>query len=454
MNGNFLNKFTELLEKKLMPVANKISKQKHLMSVRDGIVASIPLTIIGGISLIIASPPVDPEKTQATNIFNSFLLGWYKFAEKYSQELLTPFNMTMGIMALFIAIAIAYSLAKRYEMHALSSGITSGVVFLMVTSAMESGVLVRDFGNGKNPLESAMDLIPADFLGGRGLITAIIVGLLSVEITRFLVKKGITIKMPAGVPAAIADSFASLIPIIANIIVFYGINLILKAAWGLNIPSAIFKIIAPALDATDSAWMIAIMMVIGQVGWFFGIHDTATVSPIMDPLYKINLLSNAANRVTGKPMEHILTSPFWAAFIAIGGSGATIALLFWLLRSKSAHLKAVGKAGLIPGLFNINEPIIFGMPIFLNPTMFIPFVLIQPLNGVIAYFALKLGMVGKTFIEPPWTTPAIIGGPLSTMDWKAAVLVVFLIVLDAIIYYPFFKVYEKSLLEEENQANK
>lgn len=449
MKNNFLNKFTKILEKKIMPIAVKVGKQRHLVAIRDGMIFAMPLTIIGGLFLILASPPINPANMQPTNILKAFLLNWYNFAAKYSNEILTPFNMTMGIMSIVVAMGIAYTLAKSYKLQPFTAAVTSGVTFLLTTSAMEYGALLKDIEAGGAPLEVARGVIPTDFLGGPGLFTAIIIGILSVEITRFLMKKGMTVKMPDGVPPAIAESFNSVIPIAVNVIVFYGLNLILKAVWGIIIPELIGVFMAPLLTASNSAWFVAIIILIGQVGWFFGIHDTATVWPLLAPLVQANLLANAASKAAGLPLEAVMTQSFWVAFLAIGGSGATLALVFWLIRSKSAHLKTVGKLSLLPGLFNINEPLIFGMPIFLNPSLFIPFVLIPPLNGIIAYFSMELGFIAKPFVDPPWTTPSFLIGPLSTMDWKAGVLVILLFIIDLMIYYPFFKVYEKSVIKEE-----
>jgi PTS system cellobiose-specific IIC component len=448
----FFGQMIALLESKLKILAVKISNQRHLMAIRDGLVISMPLTIVGGLSLIVASPPVDPAKMGPTNLIYSFLLAWYNFSVKYANQILTPFNMTMGVMSLFIVIGIAYSLAKSYAMHPLSSGIIGGVVFLMVAAPIQPGVLIQNITPRPNLLNFVQDCIPAYFLSGRGFVTAIIIGLLSVEITRYIaVKKRITIRMPKDVPQAVAESFAALIPIIVNVLIFFTLNLVLTKISGHNLPNAIFKILSPPIKAIDSGWFIALMMIIDQLGWFVGIHDSAIISPIIDPLYRINLLDNAVNKAHHLPLNAILTNPFWSGFIAIGGSGATFGLLFWLLRSKAAQLKEVGKAGLIPGLFNINEPVIFGMPIFLNPIMFIPFIFIPAFNGFFAYYAVRLGFVGRAFVDLPWTTPAIIGAPLSTMDWRAAVLVVLIIVIDVIIYYPFFKMYENSLLAKREQ---
>ena len=430
-NSNFIN----FLEEKLMPAASKLSEQRHLKAIRDGIMSTIPLTIIGGISLIIAFPPVDPARTEATNIFKKFLLGWHSWATANMGAILTPYNMTMAIMSLFAAVAIAYSLAKEYqkkvEIDPLSSAVISGVVFLLVSAPATEGA------------------IPMTYLDAKGLFTAMIIGLVTVEITRALLERGISIKMPEGVPPAVSASFTALIPMVVNIALFYAINLILLSAFGSNLPETIMKALTPALSAVDSLWFMIVVIIITHLLWFVGVHGAAIMGTITAPFFAQNIMANAAAKVAGQPMEFIWTDPLWAVVVVLGGSGATLALAVLMLRSKSSQLKAVGKVGILPGLFNINEPILFGTLIILNPIMFIPLILAPCVNGIIGYLSVKLELVGNAFVAVPWTTPAFIGLPLATLDWKAFVLVVVCFFIDMAIYYPFFKSYEKLLVEEE-----
>ncbi|SDW04673.1 PTS sugar transporter subunit IIC [Tepidimicrobium xylanilyticum] len=432
--SNQNSKFSKIVEDRLLPVSTKISEQKHLKAIMSGLMSTIPLTIIGGISLIIASPPVDPEMIKPTNFFNKFLLAWYNWAKTNTEVVLTPFKMTMAIMALFVAFAIGYSLGKHYEeeygTNPLASGIIAGVVFLLVAAPSKDG------------------MIPTTYLDAKGLFTAMIVGLITVEITKGLLKKGITIKMPEGVPPAVAASFSGLIPMIINVILFYAINLILIGTVGKNIPETIMSVLTPALKGADTIWFVLIMTMLRHLLWSIGVHGAA-LNPIVTPVFMSNILANAAAKAAGESLPHIFTEPLWAFSGHLGGSGATLGLTLLMLRSKSSHLKTVGKLGILPGLFNINEPVLFGAPIILNPILMIPLITAPMVNNLICYTAMKVGLIEKVFVQAPWTTPAPLGLALSTMDWKAFVLVVLLIVIDMIIYYPFFKSYEKKLLEEE-----
>ncbi|WP_213996468.1 PTS sugar transporter subunit IIC [Tepidanaerobacter syntrophicus] len=429
------DKFTMFLEEKLMPAAIKLSEQRHLKAIRDGIMSAIPLTIIGGISLILASPPVDPALTKPTNFFNQLLLAWYNWSQAYKTAILTPYNMTMAIMSLFVAFAIGYSLAKHYEEEygtdPLSNGVIAGVVFLLVAAPSEGG------------------MIPATYLDAKGLFTAMIVGLVTVEITKFLIEKEITIRMPDGVPPAVSASFSALIPMVINVILFYIINLILIETMGKNIPEAIMTILTPALKGADTLGFILITTLMAHLLWFAGIHGSSIVSTITDPIYMTHIMANAAAKMAGTAMPFIYTRSFWSCIVRPGGSGATLGLTLLLLRSRSSQLRTIGKVSILPGLFNINEPIIFGLPVVLNPILAIPFIAVPVINATIGYFVVNLGLIGRAYIEVPWTTPAIIGLPLSTMDWRAFILVILIILIDMLIYYPFFKSYEKVLLEQE-----
>ncbi len=379
------NKFMQFLEEKLMPAATKLSGQRHLKAIRDGLMSTIPLTIIGGICLILASPPVDPELTKPTNLFNKFLLGWYDWAQANASAIITPFNMTMAIMSLFVAFAIGYSLGKHYEEEygtdPLSSGVIAAVVFLLVAAPSDEG------------------MIPTTYLDAKGLFTAMIVGLITVEITRGLLKKGATIKMPEGVPPAVSASFTALIPMIANVLLFYAINLILISTLGKNIPAAIMSALTPALKGADTIWLMLVIVIIAHLLWFVGVHGAALVGTITAPIFTSNLMANAAARLAGEPMPYVWAEPLWAFVVVLGGSGATLGLTLLMLRSKSSQLKTVGKVGILPGLFNINEPVLFGAPIILNPILGIPLIIAPVVNTIIGYVAIKSGLIGRIFVQ-------------------------------------------------------
>lgn len=429
------NKFTRFLEEKLAPAASKFGNHKYVRAVSDSMVATISLSIIGGLSLLIASPPVDPEVLQPTNFFYRFLLSWHAFAVKYGQQIITPFLMTMGIMSIFIAMGVAYSLAKHYskdyDLDPFTSSIISGVIFFLIAGGAEDGA------------------IPMKYLDAKGLFSAMIVGIVSVEISKVLIKNEIRIKMPEGVPPAVSASFTALVPMLVNVIVFYGLNLILISQFEVTFPQLVFDILTPVMEGADSVWFIAITMFLTSLLWTVGIHGGAVVSSVTTVVYTSNLMANAAAKAAGDPMPFILAGQVSVFLVVVGGSGATLGLNLLMLRSKSERLEAVGKLGIVPGLFGINEPILFGTPIILNPIMSIPFVLAPVVNSFIAYYSIKWGIIGRAYITVPWTMPPFIGMPLATLDWRAFFLVLFIIAVDMAIYYPFFKTYERQLIAEE-----
>lgn len=429
------NKFTTFLAEKFAPAASKFGNNKYVRAISDSMVATISLSIIGGLSLLLASPPVDPETLQGTNFFFRFMLNWHAWAVEYGEIIITPFLMTMGIMSIFIAMGVAYSLSKHYskdyDVDPFSSAVISGVIFLMVAGTVTEGA------------------IPIRYLDAKGLFSAMIVGVVTVEVTRLLVKHDLRIKMPEGVPPAVSASFTALIPMLVNVIIFYGLNLFLVSKFDVTFPQLVFDTLTPVMQGTDNVWFIAITMFLSSLLWSVGIHGGAVVSSVTTVVYTSHLMANAAAKQAGQPMPFILAGQVSVFMVVVGGSGATLGLNLLMLRSKSKQLKTVGKIGIVPGLFGINEPILFGTPIILNPLMAIPFILTPVINGFVAYYIIKFGLMGRAFITVPWTMPPFIGMPLATMDWRAFFWVLFIIALDIAIYYPFFKTYEKQLVERE-----
>jgi len=419
--------FFDFIEQRLAPIAGKFASQRHVGAIRDGFIMAMPFMIVGSFLLIFAFPPFAKDTTFA------FGRWWLDIASKYQNDILTPFSMSMGIMSCFITVGIAYNLAKSYKMDALSSGLLSLMTFLLVSAPMKDGQL------------------SGDYLSGTGVFTAIIVAIYATEISRLLIKYHIGFKLPEQVPDKIRQSFNLLIPAIVMIITIYPFNLWLQYEFGMVLPQAIMAIFTPLVSASDSLSGILLVIIIAHVLWFAGIHGAAIVGGIMQPFWLYNLDINQKALAAGQAIPHTFMEPFWAFFIVIGGSGATVALVLLYLRSRSAHLRSLGKLSIIPAIFNINEPVIFGSPLVMNPIMFIPFIGAPIVNAIIAYSATQMNLVGKVVSLVPWTTPAPIGAMWAS-GWLVggAVLVFGLIVVDLFIYYPFFKIYEKQLIEQEN----
>ena len=458
MSAPKVNKFEQFLDSKLIPLGNKVSQQRHLKAIRDGMVAATPLALLGGMTLIVTSPPVDLNTMQPTNFIFKFLIAWKEWAVEYGMQIELLQRASMGMMALFICMAIAHSLAKSYKLDSMGSMIISAVCFLIASAPSDLGVMASKITptmTGEEVLANQSVLMPTGFLGAEGIFTAILLAIITTEVTRFLKEKNIMIKMPDAVPAAVKASFASIIPLIVNAVGVFLLSLLAqKLSEGLLIPELIKAALQPLVVAVDSPFGIILISVVTQVLWLVGLHGSSIVSGVVGAFELGNLTANAELVTQGLVPEFIYTEPFRAFFMILGGAGATIALNILMLRSKAKQLKTLGRLAIVPSMFNINEPLIFGTPLVLNPTLAIPFILAQTVNGLLTYLLMSMDIIGKTFTYVPWTTPAPLGAALSTMDVKAFVWILLLIVVDLVIWYPFFKSYEKQLVLEEKAAEK
>ncbi|NRT35215.1 PTS sugar transporter subunit IIC [Clostridium beijerinckii] len=416
-----MNKFFNWLEKYLLPPMTKLSEQRHLKAIRDGIVSTIPLIIIGSFFLVIAVPPND----------------WLKqLVAPYVNQIMFPYRLSMGIMALYASFGIAYNLAKSYKLDPLSGGSLGLAAFLL------TNVPLNIDPNGW--------MLSLSSLGGSGMFTAIIMSIFAVEIFRVCKEKNLTIKMPKEVPTSVANSFAALIPAAFIIVPIW----IIRDLLNFDIQKFVLSIFTPLVTAGNSLPGILVPILLITLLWGCGIHGDSVVGTVARPIWLAMLDANVAAQAAGQPIPNIAPEPFFQWFVWIGGSGATIGLVILMLGSKSRYLKDIARASLIPGICNINEPVIFGAPIMLNPLLIIPFVLGPLICGCVSYFAMTLNLVSKPVILAPWTLPAPIGAYLATGgDWRAIILVLINIAIVTALYFPFLKAYEKKLIKEGIENN-
>lgn len=414
-----MNKLYEWMESHLLPVMTKLSEQRHLRAIRDGIVSTIPLIIVGSFFLIIAFPPFPALAA---------------LVKPYAGQILLPFRLTMGLMALYASHGIGYHLAKSYKLDGVSGGVLAMAAFLLtsVPVTVEGKGLALLMGN----------------LGGGGMFVAIAMAVFAVEVLRFTKERRITIRMPEGVPESVARSFEALIPAAIMIVVIWTIRDLL----GFDIQQFVIGLFQPLVQAGNSLLGILIPIVFITVLWATGIHGESVVGTVARPIWLVLLDQNIAAAAVGQPIPNIAPEPFFQWFVWIGGSGATIGLVILMLFSRSSYLKSVGKATLLPGICNINEPVVFGVPVMLNPLLFLPFLLGPVLIGILSYYVFYFDLVTKPYILVPWTLPAPIGAYLATGgDWRAIILVLVNISIVTCLYYPFFRAYERKLLEEETK---
>jgi len=232
----------------------------------------------------------------------------------------------------------------------------------------------------------------------------------------------------------------------------YPISLLMQSEFQLLLPDAIMHLFQPLISAGDTLPAILLAVLIANLLWFAGIHGDNIVTGLLNPIFMANLATNAALVAQGAASTQTLTAPFWSFYVCIGGSGSTLVLAFLYMRSRSVHLRTIGKLSVVPAAFNINEPLLFGSPVVMNPTLFIPLIVVPMVNATLAYFALNWDLVEKMVAMAPWTAPAPLGAMISaSWDVRAALLVLVLMVIDLAIWLPFFKVYEKQLLAQEQQ---
>lgn len=439
-----LDNFTEFLDKKLSTPMARLSEQRHLRAVRDGIIATLPLIIVGSFFMIVAFPPL-PD-------------GWgvTQFLKANASTILLPYRMTMYIMTIYACWGIGYSLARSYKLDGVTGGTLSAAAFLLtLTPTAISGVSgeLLEVVKSNPDLLKWYEAIPQGFqmpmanMGGGGMFVGILMSIVAVEIFRLTNKSGFKISMPPQVPASVARSFEALTPAAIIVLLVGSITYFAKFDWH----GTIGKVVAPLVSATDTLPSVIILVVLVTFFWSFGIHGVSIVGSIARPLWLQILDANTAAAAAGdKVLPMIAAEPFFQWFIWIGGSGCTIGLAICLLLTKSAYAKSLGKTSIAPAIFNINEPLIFGAPVVLNPILIIPFIVTPIVTAILAWIAMSANLVSRVQIIAPWTLPGPIGAYLATGgDWRASVLNIICILVSVVIYYPFVKLYDKKLIAEE-----
>ncbi|MGX6978216.1 PTS sugar transporter subunit IIC [Vagococcus elongatus] len=423
-----MNKVNKFLEEKMLPIAAKLGANKFLVAIRDGITIAMPLIIIGSLFMVIASFPAP---------------GWEDWLGEIgvSQYLWKGVDSSFGLIGLVASFGIAYSLAGQYKVDGIGSGIISLSAFITVTPFISS-----DAGAG----------MPTGYMAAKGLFIAIILGLVNGYIYQWFVNRNIIIKLPDTVPPAVSKSFSAIIP-----------GAVIITSW-LIIFSLLDKFTLPNLHEIAAVVLgkplgllgnnvFGTMIVVGlnSLFWFVGIHGGNVVNSVMQPIWLANIDANREAYQAGEALPHIFTVSFMDNLVYIGGGGATLGLVLvlgYLARKKktSQQTKILAPLTVVPGLFNINEPAMFGLPVVLNVMLIIPFVLAPMVNVVVAYLAMMSGLVPLTKTVATWTMPPVISGFLITGSIRGSILQVVLIILDVLLYLPFFLAVEKRFKAEES----
>lgn len=429
----------EKLQAILKPIGEKLGKQRHLSAISTGIMMVAPITLISAFINLIANPPVTKALVNSGGFWGLFK-PWFDFATKYNDILMVPYNMTIGLFGLIAVFGISYRLAQSYKMKSPeSASLIAIIMFLMIAAPMytdKQGTEVLKFAN----------------LGSAGLFAAMVVGLLSVEMTRYVIDHKWTIKMPASVPTMVQDSFTAIIPALINLVVWYTLSLLCQTYAGCLLPELLTNVLTPLLNVALNPVTVILIVTFGNLLWLFGIHGTSVVYSILMPVLMQNMATNAQAYVKGGSAALTLYPSSLLMWMAIGGTGCTLGLTVLMCRSKAPQLKTLGRLSLIPNWCGVNEPIIFGVPVVLNPILGIPFIIAPIVCGIIGYGLTALGVlqIGHNVL---WSMmPLGMQNFLMTGSGINFIAEYVLTAVSALIYYPFFKVYEKQLLEQAENA--
>lgn len=420
-----MENLVKVLEKYLSPIASKIEQQRHVQSIKNGMMALISVLMVGSFTLVISAlGQMFPEGS-----------GVKEFFINNADILNLPFNFTFGLLALYCAITISYNHAKQLKVP-FAHAILGGVLTTLILNV--------------KMVDGAMNI---EFLDSRGLFVAIFASIVTVEIMGYFFKKKITLRFD-GLPEMISQTFESIIPLITVLLLALGLSLGIKSATGGQIlPEAFTTFLAPSLSSIDTVWAVMIISFLEMLFWFVGLNGYAILVGFVMPFMTRYLAANAAAYQAGQAIPHVFAPTYWDYFLGATGSGITGALVILAIMSKRKDLKAVGKASILPAIFTISEPIVFGLPIAFNPYLFIPFVFGTPLVGAMSFMVFKSGLVRPPVVHVGGT-PVPIAQYLTTMDWKAVVLFFVIITIGVLMYYPFFKLYEKSLEKKDLENNK
>ena len=413
---------------KMKPFFEKISNNSYLRAIRDGFISLIPVILFSSFFLLVAYVP------------NAFNFHW---GEEIESILMKAYNGSMGILGILMAATVTKSLTENFntklpktnQINSTSTMIAAFIGFLIV---------------GVDSLEGGF---ASDYMGTKGLMTAFIVGFIVPNIYRFCVSKNLTVKMPEEVPGNISQTFKDLIPITLSTVFFWGFDLGFRNLVGSGFSEKLIELFQPIFSAADGYFGLALIFGAMAFFWFVGIHGPSIVEPAVAAIYITNVEMNFQLYQSGEHAPKILSQGLQYFVATLGGTGATLVItLMFAFLAKSKQLKTMGRASAIPVLFGVNEPMLFGAPIVLNPIFFIPFILAPILNvWIFKFFVEVLDMNGFIY-NLPWTTPGPVGLILGTgFAGLSIVLMVVLLTVDFAIYYPFFKAYDNELLVKEKE---
>ncbi|SEO14540.1 PTS system, cellobiose-specific IIC component [Amphibacillus marinus] len=425
-----MNKFMEVLENVLMPIADKLNNNRYLTALRNGFMVALPLIIFGSIFVVIANLPFLDKVLSESAL------------ESYKNALDPASAATLSIMGLFVIIGIGYKMVEQRGGESIYGGVVAIGALLVLTPQV---------------LDGTGGVIPTSAIGAQGMFLGIFSAFIAAELYQYFVNKKLTIKMPAGVPDAVSRSFSALIPIAFTLTIFLVIRIIFSYTPFDTVQNFIYTIIQEPLTVLGSglpATIVAVLLI--QIFWFFGLHGQIIINSVLDPIWFTLNDQNLAAYQAGEELPNIVTKQFIDTFIVgIGGSGMTLAVLIAIfVVAKSRQNRELGKLGIGSGIFNVNEPVIFGLPIIMNPMVVIPWLLAPVVVAIVTYFAMATGFAPRPAgVIVPWTTPALISGFLATgNNIMGSVMQLINMAIVFVIWVPFIKVIDKQYYESEKNA--
>ncbi|VTS12380.1 PTS sugar transporter subunit IIC [Streptococcus pseudoporcinus] len=425
-------------QKIIAPIMTFVN-MKGIIALKDGMLAILPLTVVGSLFLIVGQIPFQGVNQAIAKVFGA----------NWTEPFMQVYSGTFAIMGLISCFAIAYSYAKNAGVEPLPAGVLSLSAFFIL--------LRSSYIPAKG--EAIADAISKVWFGGQGIIGAILIGLVVGAIYTEFIRRHIVIKMPPQVPQAISKQFEAMIPAFVIFTLSMLVYIVAKAVTGGGtFIEMIYSVIqVPLQGLTGSLYgAVGIAFFISFL-WWFGVHGQSVVNGIVTALLLSNLDANkallAANKLTLDNGAHIVTQQFLDSFLILSGSGITCGLVIaMIVASKSKQYKALGKVAAFPALFNVNEPVVFGFPIVMNPVMFLPFILVPVLAALLVYGSIAIGFMQPfSGVTLPWSTPAIISG-FMVGGWQGAFVQVVILVLSTVIYFPFFKIQDKIAYQNELSA--
>jgi cellobiose PTS system EIIC component len=413
-----MEKITTLLNRHLVPPLTAISENTYLSAIRAGMVAVVPLTIIGGFFMVLAYFPV---------------AGWNERVAPYAALLQIPVTATFGVLGVFVCFSVAYELGKLLKQEALVSATMATTVFLMIQLQLE---------------EQAFSM---EGLGSKGLFTAVIVALLSVRVQKFFTDQNLVIRLPKHVPSVVYESFVSLSPLFFLVLVFWVIRFVL----GVDINHLVQTAMQPLVFALNTLGGILMYAFMVTMLWSVGINGDNAMDAVVAPIF-LQFLAENVNAVThGETPPYVTANGFFSSFVNVGGTGATLGLALVMLNSREPGYRKISRLSMPTQVFGINEPIFFGFPIVLNPLLMIPYISCALILTASTYLLMSWEIIQRPFINVPWTTPPVISHYLITGgDWKAAVWGVMSIGIAMAVYYPFAKAAERQRLNSEAHSKR